>query len=121
MQRIFTTLLLCATLIAANAQQPHRDITVTDSEAMRASAAKNTDMVDKVVHLDATQRAQVLEAYMWQERQKNALDQRTQALTPEQRENELAPQRKVQAKYVDDKLSSILSGAQMVTWRGANK
>lgn len=121
MQRILATLTFCAAATFAMAQS--REITVTDTDAMRASAAKHTELVHRTVTLDDDQRAKVQEIYMNYERQLDGLNQRFAigGLSPEEREAEMAPQWASMEKAVDDQLATILNADQLSKWLEARK
>ncbi len=121
MQRLFASLTFCTVALFATAQ--NRDITVTDTDAMRASADKHTALVDQTVTLDADQKTKVQEIYMNYERKLDGLSQRFEkgGLTKEERETEMGPQWVALEKAVDEQLSSVLNGDQMDKWREAKK
>lgn len=121
MQRLFASLIFCAAAVIATAQS--RTITVTDTDAMRASAGKHTALVDQAVTLNADQTAQVREVYMDMERKLDGMNQRFDSakMTKEEREAEMAPQWASLEKLVDHRLSEILSGDQLAKWREAAK
>lgn len=121
MQRFFASLTFCAAALFATAQS--RDITVVDTDAMRASASKHTAMVDQTATLDAEQKTKVQEIYMNYERQLDGLNQRFSkaGLTPEQREAEMAPQWTALESAVDKQLADVLTADQMGKWREARK
>lgn len=121
MQRLFASILFCAAAIFASAQ--NHDISVTDTDAMRASAHKHTALVDQTVTLDADQKVKVQEIYMNYERKLDGLNQRFEkgGLTKEEREVEMGPQWVALEKAVDGQLSAVLNGDQMGKWREANK
>lgn len=116
MQRLFASILFCAAALFATAQ--NRDITVKDTDAMRASAEKHTNLVHQTVTLDAEQKAKVQEIYMNYERQLDGLNQRLDkgGFTPEEREAEMGPQWASMEKAVDDQLSTVLNADQMGKW-----
>ncbi len=121
MQRLFASLVFCAAAVFATAQ--NRDITVTDTDAMRVSAAKHAAMVDKTVTLDADQKTKVEEIYMNYERKLDGLNRRFEkgGLTKEEREVEMGPQWVALEKTLDEQLSTVLNGDQMGKWREAKK
>jgi len=121
MQRILATLTFCAAAAFATAQS--REINVVDTDAMRASAAKHTELVNKTVTLDQDQKARVQEIYMNYERQLDGLNQRFTmgGLSAEEREAEMAPQWAMMEKAVDDQLATILSPEQLGKWQEARK
>lgn len=121
MQRLFASLIFCAAAVFATAQ--NRDITVTDTDAMRTSADKHTALVDKTVKLDADQKTKVQEIYMNYERKLDGLNQRFEkgGLTKEERDAEMGPQWVALEKGLDEQLSSVLNGDQMGMWREAKK
>ena len=121
MQRLFASILFSAAALFASAQQ--HDITVTDTDAMRASADKHTALVDKTVTLDADQKAKVQEIYMNLERKLEGMNQRFEkgGLTKEEREAEMAPQWVSLEKAVDQQLAEVLTPDQAGTWREAKK
>jgi hypothetical protein len=121
MQRLFASILFCAAAALVSAQK--RDIHVADTDAMRANAAKHTEMVHQTVTLDNDQKTKVQEIYMEYERQLEGLNQRLDqgGFTKEEREAEMAPQWVSMEKALDEKLSSVLSGEQMGKWREARK
>jgi hypothetical protein len=110
MQRTLATLLFCAAFTAASAQ-----IDVTETDAMRNSALKRTEQVNKQVTLTAEQRDKVYATYLKVEQYQVALDQRFAHanLTPEQREEELKPQKAVMAKMELDGLTEALTPQQL--------
>jgi hypothetical protein len=110
MLRTLASILFCATITAASAQ-----IDVTETDAMRNSALKRTEQVNKEVSLTADQREKVYALYMKLEQYSVALDQRfsSSGLTPEQREVELKPQKAVMAKMELDGLTEALTPQQL--------
>src|SRR5689334_8133602 len=110
MLRTLASILFCATITAASAQ-----IDVTETDAMRNSALKRTEQVNKQVNLNADQREKVYALYVKLEKYSVALDQRFAHanLTPEQREVELAPQRSVMAKMELEGLTEALTPQQL--------
>ncbi len=121
MQRLFASIILCAATVLVTAQK--RDINVVDTDAMRATAAKHTEMVHQTVSLDDAQKTQVHEIYMDYERKLDGLNQRLDqgGFTKEERETEMGPQWVSLEKALDEKLSVVLSGDQMGKWREAKK
>jgi Spy/CpxP family protein refolding chaperone len=121
MQRLFASILFSAAALFASAQQ--QDITVTDTDAMRASADKHTALVDKTVTLDADQKAKVQEIYMNLERQLDGMNQRFEkgGLTKEEREAEMAPRWASLEMAVDQQLAEVLTPDQAGKWREARK
>jgi Skp family chaperone for outer membrane proteins len=121
MQRFFASLIFCGAALFASAQ--NHDITVIDTDAMRASADKHTALVDQTVTLDADQKTKVQEIYMNLERKLDAMNQRFEkgGLTKEQREAEMAPQWTSLEKAVDQQLAEVLTADQATKWREAKK
>lgn len=121
MQRLFASVLFCAAALFATAQS--REITVKDTDAMRASAEKHVNLVHQTVTLDNDQRTKVQEIYMNYERQLEGLNQRLDAggFTGADRETEMGPQWASMEKAVDDQLAAVLNNDQMGKWREARK
>lgn len=121
MQRLFASLVFCGAALLATAQS--HDITVTDTDAMRANASKHTTLVDQTVTLDADQKVKVQEIYMNYERKLDGMNQRFEkaGLSKEERETEMGPQWVAMEKGLDQQLSQVLTGAQLSKWREANK
>ena len=121
MQRLFASILFCAAAVFATAQ--HRDITVKDTDAMRANADKHTALVHKTVTLDDDQKAKVQEVYMNYERKLDGLNQRFDmaGLSKEDREAEMGPQWEALERMVEEQLATILTNDQVGKWREANK
>lgn len=121
MQRTLATLTFCAAALFATAQS--RDIKVVDTDAMRVSATKHTELVHKTVTLDADQRAKVQEVYMNYERQLDGLNQRFEigGLSKEEREAEMAPQWASLERMVDEQLATILNPEQLGKWQEARR
>lgn len=101
----------------------HREIIVTDSDAMRASARKHTELVDKTVGLTAEQATQVNELYMQVERQLDGMNQRMDmaGMSEADKKTEMAPQWAVLDQMVANKLDQILTPEQRQKWLEATK
>ncbi len=121
MQRLFASLIFSGAALFTIAQ--NRDVTVTDTDVMRASATEHTGLVDKTVTLDADQKVKVLEIYMNYERQLEGMNQRYEkaGMSKEEREVELAPRWAAMEQAVDDQLAAVLNNDQMGKWREARK
>ncbi len=121
MQRLFASLLFCAAAAFATAQS--RNITVTDTDAMRASAQKHTTLVDQAVSLDAEQKTKVNEIYMNYERRLEGMNQRFAManMTKEQRDAEMGPQWASLDRTLNEQLGQVLSTEQLAKWQEANK
>lgn len=121
MQRLFASLMFCGAALFATAQ--NRDVTVTDTEAMRANASKHTELVHQTVTLNDEQKPKVMEIYMNYERQLDGLNQRLDkgGFTAAEREAEMAPQWASMEKAVDQQLAAVLTSEQMGMWVEARK
>lgn len=121
MQRILASLLFIGASIVLNAQ--HREITVTDTDAMRANARKYTAFVHKAADLSAEQTAQVNELYMQVERQVNGMEQRMAmaGMSEDDKKAEMVPQWESLERMVAGRLQQILTAEQYGKWTEASK
>ncbi len=121
MQRLFASLLFCAVATFASAQS--REITVTDTDAMRANAAKHAQQVDAAVGLTGEQKPRVNEVYMVVERRLAAMDQRFDkaGMSPEDRAVEMKSQWVGVEQMVEFQLAQILTPDQITKWHEAIK
>lgn len=122
MQRYLASLLLAGTTFLASAQQ-HHDTVVKDSDAMRASASKHTDLVDKAVTLSSEQKEQVNAVYMDVERKLDGMKQRFDqaGMSEEARQEEMRPQWTALDHMVEERLATILNKDQLARWQEVNK
>ena len=121
MIRTLATLLFVGASAMLSAQ--HRDIIVTDSDAMRANARKHTELVDRTVGLTAEQTTQVNDMYMQVERQVDGMNQRMDmaGMTEADKKAEMAPQWALLEQMVANKLDQIFTPEQRQKWLDATK
>ncbi len=119
MQRVFASLLFCAVATFASAQ--NRDITVKDTDAMRANAVKHAQQVDAAVGLSEEQKPRVNEVYMVVERRLDAMNQRFDmaGMSAEDRAAEMKSQWVGVDQMVEFQLAQILTADQTTKWHEA--
>lgn len=121
MQRLLASILFVGASLALSAQ--HREITVTDNDAMRANARKHTELVHRTVGLSAEQTTQVNELYMQVERQVNGMEQRMAmaGMSEADRKVEMVPQWESIERMVAGRLQQILTPEQYGQWAESSK
>jgi hypothetical protein len=116
MLRSIATLALVAAFGAASAQ----DIPVT--EAMTAKAKAKTDLVASTVGgINENQRTEINAAYLEMEKYAAALEMRFAGQPPEQREADMPAQVANMDRFIQEKLSTILTEQQYTAWKEASR
>jgi len=113
----FLTLVALGTTLSAQSQR----INVVDSDAMKQKATERTELVNETVELNKEQEASVYEAYMWVERQNEAMKQRYKNASPGDYEADVKYQYVNWDKHVNDVLQKVLTSSQMTKWVEALK
>jgi len=121
MQRLLASFVFVGVSLVLNAQ--HREIFVTDTDAMRANARKHTEMVHEAAVLSAEQTAQVNELYMQVERQVDGMNQRMAmaGMSEADKKVEMVPHWASLDRMVASRLQQILTPEQYAKWDEASK
>ena len=116
MLRSIFTLALAAAMSAVSAQ------TIEVTEAMADKASAKTDLVSTTVGgVNENQRAEINAAYLEMEKYAAALEMRFAGQPPEQKEADMPAQVANMDRFIQEKLSTILSEEQFTAWKEASK
>lgn len=116
MLRSILTLALAVAMSAVSAQ------TIEVTEAMTAKANEKTDLVASTVGgVNENQRAEINAAYLEMEKYAAALELRFAGQPPEQKEADMPAQIANMDRFIQEKLSTILTEEQFNAWKEASK